>query len=607
MKRPLFDDDALWKRRFRATMIESSQIAARNPTRGLVVRNWSGHQRLYAWDVETGNLRQMTDDPAGKGWGGISPDGNFVYYHQDDGGNEIGRYVRIPFTGGAAEVITPDLAPYSTLNIGASLNGKLLGFSAVNDDGFTLYTQKLHDDGTIDAPQILYRSARHSYGPLLDVEGRYAVIATTERSPYYEHSLIAFDLTAGESLTARVLQEDEGSVRPIGFAPIAGDGRLLATTNATGFARPVIWDVTTGDRTDIPLTEFEGDLEAWDWSPDGTRILLSRVNRARYEMYVYDLERSTLKRLDCPTGTYSRAYFVPGADEIFADWQDARTPQRMIALDAETGQLRRVVLSAEEDVPQSKAWQSVEFVSSGGAQIQAWLATPDGDPPYPAIIHAHGGPDDAQTETFDTTAQCWLDHGFAWLSVNYRGSTSFGREFEQAIWGIFGHREVDDLAAAHNWLIREGIAQADAIFLHGRGYGGYLTLQALGRRPDLWAGGIAEAAIADWTLLYADGSETIRGYLRAAFGGTPEEKPDLYRASSPLIYAEAVSAPMLIINGRNDTRCPPRQMEAYMRRLQEQDKPVEIHWYDAGHAGNDGEQAIERQEMALRFVIDAMD
>jgi dipeptidyl aminopeptidase/acylaminoacyl peptidase len=507
--------------------------------------------------------------------------------------------------GGAAEVITPDLAPYGTLNIGASLNRKLLGFSAVNDDGFTLYTQKLHDDGTLDAPQILYRSARNSYGPLLDVEGGYAVIATTERSAYYEHSLMAFDLTAGESLTAQVLQEDEGSVRPIGFAPIAGDSRLLATTSATGFARPVIWDVTTGDRTDIPLTEFEGDMEAWDWSPDGTRILLSRVNRARYELYVYDLERSTLKRLDCPMGTYSRAYFVPDTDEIFADWQDAQTPQRTIALDAATGQLRRVVL-AGDDVPQSRAWESVEFVSSGGAQIQAWLATPDGDPPYPTIIHAHGGPDDAQTETFDATAQCWLDQGFAWLSVNYRGSTSFGREFEQAIWGIFGHREVDDLAAAHSWLIGEGIAQAGAIFLHGRSYGGYLALQALGRRPDLWAGGIAEAAIADWTLLYADGSETIRGYLRAAFGGTPEEKPDLYRASSPLTYADAVSAPALIINGRNDTRCPPRQMEAYVRRLQEQDKPVDIHWYDAGHAGNDVEQAIEHQEMALRFVTSAM-
>jgi predicted esterase len=59
---------------------------------------------------------------------------------------------------------------------------------------------------------------------------------------------------------------------------------------------------------------------------------------------------------------------------------------------------------------------------------------------------------------------------------------------------------------------------------------------------------------------------------------------------------------MLIINGRNDTRCPPRQMEAYVRRLQEQDKRVDIHWYDAGHAGNDVEQAIEHQEMALRFV-----
>jgi dipeptidyl aminopeptidase/acylaminoacyl peptidase len=138
--------------------------------------------------------------------------------------------------------------------------------------------------------------------------------------------------------------------------------------------------------------------------------------------------------------------------------------------------------------------------------------------------------------------------------------------------------------------------------LTGGSYGGYLTLQALGRRPDLWAGGMAQVAIADWALMYEDEAETLRGYQRSLFGGAPEEIPEQTRISSPITYAADLRAPILVIQGENDTRCPARQMKVYEARLREMDKDIQVHWFDAGHGSRAMEQQIEHQAIMLRWA-----
>jgi len=594
-------DDAVWKARFRTPLIHNSQVAAINPQHGLVSTNLTGAFQLYAWEVESGDLRQLTDVPTGKQFGGISPDGEYIYYLGDDGGNEIGHYVRVPFAGGQPQDITPDMPPYSSNTVAQSLNGRLLGFMTATRDGFIAHLMDANPDGTFGTVRQLYKSQRLSSGPTLSYDGRHAVVMTTERSQYREFSLLAFDLEDAEQQPTRILQDEEGSVMAVAFAPVDGDSRLLAMTDASGYRRPLIWDVATGDRTDIPLNDLSGDVTPWDWSPDGEKILLLHTHQAVEQLYIYEMESSTLRKLDHPSGTFYSAYFVT-ADEIFVNWEDATHTRRVIALDASTGQQTRVALQVGDKVPPSTSWRSVTFQSTGQAQIQAWLATPEGDGPFPTILNIHGGPTGVQFETFDPKAQAWLDHGFAWISVNYRGSTTFGREFEQSIYGMLGHREVDDMAAAVAWLIENGISQPDAIFSEGRSYGGYLTLQALGKRPDLWAGGLAMVAIGDWNLMYEDQAESLRGYQVSLFGGTPDELPEQHKASSPITYAENVDAPLLVIQGRNDTRCPARQLEVYEAKLRELGKDIHVHWYDAGHAAMVIEKNIEWMEMQLRFV-----
>ncbi len=601
LNEPRLDDNAAWKQRFRAPVIHWTQVAEGAPDRGLAASNKSGISQLYAWDVRTGELRQLTDRPKGQVFGSLSPDGRYVYYLDDQDGNEIGHYVRVPFEGGAPEDITPDMPPYSSFSFSQSRAGNRLGMTVAQPDGYHVHMIELDPEAAPDALRELHHSRSIAFGPTLSHNGEVAVVTSTERGGRLHMNLLAFDAESGNQL-GELWDGPETSVQPVQFSPLAGDTRLLAITNRTGANRPLIWDPRSGERTDLELGDLEGEVQAMDWSEDGKRLLLCQFNHAVQRLYLYDLQHATLTRLDHPGGTYGPTYFGP-TDEIFTQWQDSTHPSQIIALDGNTGVPTRTLLVAG-DVPPSRPWKSVTFTSSDGQAIQGWLGVPEGEGPFPTILHMIGGPGGVQVESFAPSSQVWLDHGFAFLTINYRGCSTFGKQFREQIWGNLGHWEVEDMVAARDWLVEQDIARPDQILLTGWSYGGYLTLMGLGKRPDLWAGGMAGIAIADWAVQYEDTADTLRGVQVALLGGTPQENPEQYARSSPITYAERVAAPVLIIQGRNDTRTPARPIEIYEAKMQELGKDIEVHWFDAGHLGSFAQidEAIEHHELMLRFA-----
>lgn len=591
-------DDAPWKKRFRASSIAWSQIATQNPKRGLVCTNKDGIFQLYAWETDTNNLTRLTNQPAGVVSGTISADGKSIYYLLDNGGDEIGHYVRVPFEGGEPEDMTPDMSPYASFYITESHTGNVIGFMAANEDGFQMFVV---DSIMKGKPLFSYQIGAMAVGPMLSHNGEIAVIASTEKTGKTEYALEAYDVATGELLGECWDGEGTG-IRPAGFASRAGDMRFAALTNVSGFARPFLWNPKTGERTPIESDEFAGDMSIWDWSDDGKRILLHQLHQAKHTLYIYHVEEDRLQKLKTPSGSAGGGGSFVENGNIYVHWNDSSTPNHIMELDSDTGEFIRSVIEFERNVPDSIPWQSVTFESSDGTPIQAWLATPAGDGPFPTIVHTHGGPTAVQTNTYHAPAQAWLDHGFAFFTINYRGSVTFGYDFQHAIDGNLGDLEVEDIEAGVKWLIAEGIAQPDAILKTGGSYGGYLTLQSLGKKPDLWAGGMAVVAIADWSLLYEDQASTLQGYQRALFGGTPEEKPEQHKKSSPLTYAEQIKGEILVIQGENDTRCPSRQMKVYEQKLKDLGKSIHIHWFDAGHGSRAMDEQIEHQELMLRFA-----
>jgi dipeptidyl aminopeptidase/acylaminoacyl peptidase len=599
------DDKAPWKQRFRAPVVAWAQIARANPTRGLAVTNSTGKYQLYAWDVPSGTLRQLTDWAAGLQYGEISGDGRYIYYLDDEQGNELGHFVRVPFENGEAQDITPEWLPYSTLGYLSSGSGSHFGFVRCDDDGFRTYSIQTKANGEIGAPFKLFHSSKMVFGPFYSFAGEVAVVATTDRATVQDFNLVAFDTATGDQI-AELWDGSGTSLEPQLFSPQPGDFRLVGMTNRSGLKRPFIWNPRTNERMDLDFPDLTGEVVPLDWSPDGKWLLLCQFNQASQQLYLYNLKDQTLRKLNHASGTYGLPFASVGVyfgveGEIFAQWQDASHPTQLIALDAVTGRMKRSLLAAGS-VPEGHSWKSIAFPSSDGQMIQGWLGLPDGQGPFPTILHTHGGPTSVMTERWLPESQAWINHGFAFLTINYRGSITFGREFEEKIWGNLGFWEMEDLAAARKWLVNEGISQPDGILLTGISYGGYITLMGLGKLPDLWAGGMAGIAIADWAMQYEDSSDALKGYEVALFGGTPQEKPEQYRISSPITYAENVKAPVLIIQGRNDTRTPARPVEVYEQRLKALGKPIEVHWFDAGHSGAGVEQDIQNCEIMLRFA-----
>lgn len=555
----------------------------------------------------TGDLAQRTREPAGVTAAILTADGTRICYHQDRQGDEIGHCVSIPYEGGEPVDLTPELPPYASMGIYQSRGGKATGFVAADREGFHVY---LMVDG--NAARSLWHGPDLVLGPMLSTDGRCVAFSTCAHPGTLDQKLVAIDVAGGD-VTA-VLSPDAGHSLGLGaFSPVEGDTRLLATSNVTGTVRPFVWDPASGERTEVDLPGYAGDVMPWAWSPDGERILLNQLHQARYQLLLHDLRSGRTKRVAHPSGVhggmvinYRFSYASLGdGDQIVTTWESPAVPPCLVRLGGAAVGSFEILLRAGE-VPPGRDWESIEYTTDDGARIQGWLAVPEGQGPFPTILHTHGGPTTVMAELYSPESQAWLDHGVAYLSINYRGSTTFGREFERCIWGALGGLEVEDMVAAHRWLVDEGIAAPEAVIPTGGSYGGYLTLQALGKRPDLWAAGIARIAIADWRLMYEDGSEMIRGYQRAFFGGPPEAFPEAAAESSPITHAHDIAAPVLVIQGRNDSRCPARQMRAFEERMLELGKDIRVHWFDAGHGSRVKEQQVEFQELMLRFVWEVL-
>ena len=336
-------DDAPWKQRYRAPSIKMTQVAKLNKERGTAVSNESGLIQVYAWDVLTGEKRQITHREEGVMGHSLSPDGRFVYYLEDEKGDEIGHYVRIPWEGGTAEIVTPTLPPYSPAGLSFSHNGEKMALITAMPDGFTLYILDINGD-EIGEPRKIYHCPAMVGSPVFSADGATVVVETAEKSERFEFALYAFDTTTGEKI-GELWDGAGATVQVVTFSPLAEDGRVLALSNKTGVEQLLFWHPQTGQRQDLTFDNVVGATYGYDWSEDGQQIVLSAFNQAVQQWFLYDVVAETITPLDAPSGTISTVYFMPN-NEIFGHLQDSEHPMQLVALDAQTGQQKRVVLSA---------------------------------------------------------------------------------------------------------------------------------------------------------------------------------------------------------------------------------------------------------------------
>jgi len=317
-------------------------------------------------------------------------------------------------------------------------------------------------------------------------------------------------------------------------------------------------------------------------------------------LHRYDIATGELSTLDTPQGTIGGAGARPDGSVEYS-WSSAEHPSAVRVLSSEGD---RVLLQPPgERAPSSQPMEDV-FVGD----VHALISKPAnaGSGPLPTVFAIHGGPHANDEDRFSAYRAVWLDAGFVVVQVNYRGSTGYGSAWRDAIEGRPGLTELEDIAAVHDWAVESGLADPSKCVINGASWGGYLTLLALGVQPKRWAAGVAGVPVADYVAAYEDEMEPLRAFDRALFGGSPEELPDLYRECSPLTYVDDVTAPVIVLAGENDPRCPIRQIDNYLDRLAERNAPYEVYRYEAGHGSLVVAETIKQTAIEVDFTRRAL-
>lgn len=233
----------------------------------------------------------------------------------------------------------------------------------------------------------------------------------------------------------------------------------------------------------------------------------------------------------------------------------------------------------------------IMFSARDGREIPALLTRPKTKPdpgPLPAVVLAHGGPPGMDAWGYDHTAQFLANRGYVVLSVNYRGSTGFGRAFLEAGFRQFGRAMQDDIADGAKWLAAQGIADPKAIAVMGESFGGYMALMAVSRDPGLFKVAIAHAAVSD--LVYQQSNNPHAWGLQpdrmARYFGSLDNEQDraALAAYSPINLVDQVHGPILMTHGKSDPIVGFEQTEAYAAALARAGKPHTAHYFEnEGH------------------------
>lgn len=572
-----------WQTRFRAPRVTLPVWARHAPARAVYRSNASGAWEIYTWDRSTGTTRQVTSRPKGTPHGTIDPTGRWIWWFSDTDGDEWGRWMRQPFTGGPDEPI--DLAPGFPSGIALSASGEAAIGMARPGEGFTIHVVRPGEPA-----RVIYEHDEAASVSAMSLDGALIAIGHSEHGDSRHPAL---RVIRQNGRTVGDLRDGPGKgVLGLRFAP--GDRRLLTLHERRGRREPLVWDPETDEQREIWLPD-PGEITA-DWYDDGRSLLVVRAHRGRTYLHRYDLTGGRLFPIETQHGAIDAAAPRPDGSVEYS-WSSGAHPPVIRSTNGHV-----VVSHGGPTSPPSVPVEDVDVEGPGG-RVHALVSRPErGSGPFPTVFLLHGGPTSRDDDSFVPQVAAWVDHGFAVVRVNYRGSTGYGSAWRDALTDDVGHIELSDVAAVREVMIDRGVADPDRLVLSGASWGGCLTLLGLGVQPKLWTAGIAAVPIADHLAAYREEPEALRAYHRALFGGPPEERSERYVSCSPLTYVDQVEAPLLILAGENDPRCPLGQVETYVARLAERGHEHDVYRYDAGHGSPVVSERIAQMAAQLDFV-----
>ncbi len=567
--------------------------------------NLTGRFNLWIVPTDGGFPLQLAQSDDRQSGLTASPDGKWVVSQSDQGGAEIYDLYAVPASGGAIVNLT-NTADIDEQGAVFSPDGRWLAFNR------RLKTDSAPNIAVMDFASRRVRQLTHEATKdhfwnfaTFSHDGK-TIFANRTNATFTEGEIWSIDIASGRA--TRLTPERAFNL----VSDASPDGRTLAisTQNASGVQQVALFDLRTKSAHLLKPDAWE--QSSLHFSPDGRTLLFSSNLDGRTALESYDLASASAKPLNLPDGVNSEAStdetsFSPDGRQILVSHQASNAPIDYWTIDTQSGaskQITRLGLASVDPARLPKA-QIVHYKSPDGTVISALLWVPFNlarDGKAPGVVLPHGGPTGQTVDSFNRTAVALASRGFVAIAPNVRGSTGYGRAFQQSNRMDLGGRDLEDEIAGAKFLVDTGYVDAKKMGITGGSYGGYMTLMAIAKAPGLWAAAVEQYGIIDWQQMLLHESPVLQEYEKGLLGDPVKDK-DVYTASSPLTYMKNATAPLLVLQGDNDIRVPKDQAEKVIAVLKANGRTVDAHFYPGeGHGFFKREDQIDALERTVAWL-----
>jgi dipeptidyl aminopeptidase/acylaminoacyl peptidase len=525
------------------------------------------------------DLNEIESVRAGVGYGGgdFCAARDFVVFAEKNG-----RLYRAGFAGGGSVPLTPEFGRAAA--------------PAVSPDGrWILYVHSYERKDrlvVVDAegkswPRILAQGADFYMQPAWHPSG--GRIAWVE----WNHPCMPWDGTRLK--TARIAGDTAGLVEentiigneecPASQPAFSPNGRQLACIAGEGeWENLLLFDLKSGKKKVLVEGGTLAD-PAWvqgnrtiGWSADSRKVFFRRNEEGQASLWVVDAAGGSPEKLGIEPYTWiNQITPSPASDAVAFIGSSSSIPPRILV--REKGSIRVQARSGAEridageySVPVPMTWEM-----AGGDAVHG-LYYPPVHPRYegrglpPAVIGIHGGPTGQRTAAYNAEAAFFTSRGYAYLAVNYHGSTGYGRRYMLSLRGRWGELDVDDAVSGAKALCDRGSADPARLVILGGSAGGYTVLNTLVRHPGFFRAGVCLFGVSDLFRLAIETHKFEEKYLDSMVGPLPESA-EKYRSWSPIFHADSIRDPLAVFQGAEDTVVPPNQSERIVEALQKRNVP----------------------------------